>query len=100
MEKQKKISIYIAGDCVDSLNDNILTIPGIGGSTIIPVNGYWLDDDTNLIEEDSYIIQVIANENLVRKVLYKIPLVVDDQDCVLVTIEDVDSLLIKLNKLL
>jgi len=98
MEKQKKISIYLAGDCVDCLNDNILAIPGVTGSTIVSSNGYWLDDDTNLIEEDSYIIQVIANENLVKKILSKIPLCVYDQDCVLVTIEDVDTILIKLKK--
>jgi len=98
MEKKKEVRIYVAGDCVDILNHNILTISGVGGSTIIPANGYWLDDDANLIEEDSYIIVVIVDESLINKVLSKIPLVVDDQECVLVTIEDVDTILIKLKK--
>jgi len=98
MEKQKKISIYIAGDCVDALNHNILLINGITGSTIETNNGYWRDNNGNVIEEDSYCIVVIVDETLVRKVISKIPLVVYDQDCVLVTVTDVDTILLKLKK--
>jgi len=98
MEKKKEVRIYVAGDCVDSLNHNILTINGITGSTIETNNGYWLDDSGNVIEEDSYCIVAIVDENLVRKVLSKIPLVVYDQDCVLVTVSDVDTILLKLKK--
>ena len=98
MEKKKEVRIYVAGDCVDILNHNILTISGVGGSTIETNNGYWRDNDGNVIEEDSYCIVVIVDENLVNKVLSKIPLVVYDQDCVLVTIADVDTILLKLNK--
>jgi len=98
MEKKKEVRIYVAGDCVDLLNHNILLINGVGGSTIETNNGYWIDDNGNVIEEVSYCIVVIVDENLVKKVLSKIPLTVYDQDCVLVTIADVDTILIKLHK--
>ena len=98
MEKKKEVRIYVAGDCVDILNHNILTINGITGSTIETNNGYWRDNNGNVIEEDSYCIVVITAENLVNKVLSKIPLVVYDQDCVLVTVSDVDTILLKLKK--
>jgi len=98
MEKKKEVKIYIAGDCVDILNHNILTISGVTGSTIETNNGYWRDNNGNVIEEDSYCIVVITAENLVNKVLSKIPLCVYDQDCVLVTVTDVDTILLKLKK--
>ena len=98
MEKKKEVRIYIAGDCVDALNHNILTINGITGSTIETNNGYWRDNNGNVIEEDSYCIVVIVDENLVKKVVSKIPLCVYDQDCVLVTVSNVDTILLKLKK--
>ena len=98
MEKKKEVRIYVAGDCVDSLNNNILCINGVGGSTIETNNGYWLDDNDKTIEEVSYCLVIIVDENLVKKVISKIPLCVYDQDCVLVTIADVDTILIKLHK--
>ncbi len=97
MEKKKEVRIYVAGDCVDSLNHNILTISGVSSSTIETNNGYWRDNG-NVIEEVSYCIVVIVSETLVRKVLSKIPLVVYDQECVLVTVTDVDTIILKLKK--
>jgi len=67
VEKKKEVRIYIAGDCVDALNHNILLINGITGSTIETNNGYWRDNKYDVIEEDSYCIVLVVDENLVKK---------------------------------
>jgi len=90
--KGYKIEIFIAGDCVDSLNNNILCVPSVGGSTIVPAYGYWYDYESEKIEEDSYVIVIVVeDEKTVDQIIRKIPLCVYDQDCVFVVVTEVKT---------